>query len=131
MIPFAVSLNYTLCFQWQRTLGISLCYFVIKWCIALFFVITSVFSIIQADTAAESQATTFIYLSRWGYTLCTIQSILSVIILTSALITEKSSKMKDNFVEHIYKIYWMFVEVATVVAFGITTLFWSIQFDGL
>lgn len=124
--------NLIVLFQWQRTAGVSIYYFCIKWCISLFFVITSVVSVIQADTEEESQATTFIYLSRWGYTLCTMQSVVSVIMLTSALVTEKKQfEMKEStVVEKLYKFYWVLVEMATDVAFGITILFWSVQYNG-
>lgn len=121
--------------QWQRTNGISLFYFILRWSILIFFLTTWLISIIQAEVNTNSNARWLIYLTNWGYTICTTQSLLSVIMITSALLTERrirrSNCAKEDYViGKLYKIYWAINEIATVVAFAITILFWSLIYEG-
>lgn len=126
------SLRWTTFLQWQRTNGISLIYFAVRWSILVFFVTTWLISLIQAELNTESNARWLIYLTNWGYTLCTAQAILSVIMITSALLSERRSCTKEDYLTgKLYKVYWAVNGIATVVAFGITILFWSLIYEGM
>lgn len=117
--------------QWQCTNGISLFYFAIRWCILIFFLTTWLISLIRAEANTDSNARWLIYLTNWGYTLCTTQSIFSVIMVTSALLTERRSCGKEDYLTgKLYKVYWAVNGMATVVAFGITVLFWTLIYEG-
>lgn len=117
--------------QWQRANGISLIYFAIRWSILVFFLTTWLVSLIQSEVNTDSNARWLIYLTNWGYTLCTTQSVLSVIMVTSALLTEKRKGAKEDYLTgKLYKLYWTINGMATVVAFGITILFWTLIYEG-
>lgn len=75
----------------------------------------------------------FIYLTDWGYTLCTVQSVLSVVMMTSSLVTHKRRKHvdDDSITRSLYKVYWVINEVATGSAFAITVLFWALIYEGM
>lgn len=110
--------------QWQCTNDISRIYYIYRWAILGFFLPTWLISV-----QSEDNAKWLIYLTNWGYTLCTVQSILSVIMITSSLQKEKSGIEEDYLTRKLYKIYWAVNEIATVVAFNITIIFWSLIYE--
>lgn len=97
----------------------------------IFFVTTWLISLLQAEVNTNSNARWLIYLTNWGYTVCTAQSIFSVIMITSALLAERRNSAKEDYLtSKLYKTYWAVNELATVVAFTITILFWSLIYEG-
>lgn len=72
-----------------------------------------------------------IYLTNWGYTMCTFQAILLAGILSACILSKRLRSM-PNLAENalkLYKIYWVTNTIATPIAFGITAMYWSVIYN--
>ncbi|EFA11216.1 protein rolling stone [Tribolium castaneum] len=120
--------------QWQREPKPSVVYLVYRWIVALFFFITFVLSIWDfkhPDADSSFKAKWLIYLTNWGYTTCTLQSLISAIILSICVLAPRlrSRPNLQSSTLKFYKLYWVLNVIATDIAFGITILYWSLIYD--
>ncbi|CAH2003527.1 unnamed protein product [Acanthoscelides obtectus] len=71
-----------------------------------------------------------IYLTNWGYTTCTLQSLLASLMLLGSYVSMRRGKgeLIKTFWKA-YPVYWILNTIATPTAFGITTIYWSIIYD--
>lgn len=111
-------------------------YLFVRLCFVVFFLTTWLISVIDAehiDCPESYRAKWLIYLTNWGYTVCTLQALLSVVMLISTLLTEskKGGNARDRLTLKTYKVYWTVNVIATDVAFGITIIFWSLIYQGI
>ncbi|KAJ8925730.1 hypothetical protein NQ315_009578 [Exocentrus adspersus] len=72
-----------------------------------------------------------IFLTNWGYTLATAQSVLGFILSYGTVISLKFNypKAHDIFLK-LYPIYWILHEIALSFAFMITIIFWTVLYNG-
>lgn len=125
-------INFVLC-QWQRQrTKPKIWYLIYRWIVALYFLVTWLLSILIVKQKTDGfQAKWLIYLTNWGYTMCTFQALLAATILSACLL---STKLNEGFYLQekalkLYKIYWLTNIIATVVACGITIIYWSFIYD--
>lgn len=83
--------------------------------------------------ASYHPAKWLIYLTNWGYTICTVQALLSVIMFCSNLFLErkKLTNGPDVITNKLYKVYWAINVISLDIAMGITILFWSLIYRGI
>lgn len=84
----------TFCFQWQSGLRVHLVYLTYRWFLAILFVSTMIFSICDTGHSTKHSGLRYIskwpiYLTNWGYTVCTTQAVLGAWLLTRRLIAER------------------------------------------
>ncbi|KAK9890314.1 hypothetical protein WA026_010416 [Henosepilachna vigintioctopunctata] len=118
--------------QWQRNRNqASIYYLIYRWIISIYFLVTQLFSILEvSDTdPAWYQAKYPIYLTNWGYTLCTLQALLAAIMLSFSMLGYKEGEFHLPQVLKIYKIYWLIHVIATPLAFIITIIYWTMIYD--
>jgi hypothetical protein len=81
--------------QWQKNAGVSITYFVYRWAFAILFLSVWIWSFISAaqqNTPTENFLSKWpIYLTNWGYTICTAQALLAVGLITQQLIKERTT----------------------------------------
>jgi hypothetical protein len=72
-----------------------------------------------------------IYLTNWGYIVCTTQAVLGAWLLTYRLIEERKSDFRTNDSEMSlsYKVYWALNTTGIVMALGITVAYWFTVYD--
>lgn len=124
--------------QWQKDDTPSLVYLTYKWITTLFFIATWTLSIIDIshlNDPAVNRAKWLIYLTNWGFTACTIQSVLCTAMLTICYLdarsrgSEASLTGENHKVLQLYKVYWTANIIATDIAFGITIIYWALIYD--
>jgi len=121
--------------QWQKNTTVSITYFVYRWAFAFFFLSVWIWSFISAkeqNTPTENFLSKWpIYLTNWGYTLCTTQALLAVGLITHQLIKERTTGFtkKDSQMPVIYKVYWLLHTLAVVIAIGITGSYFVIEYN--
>ncbi|XP_068916637.1 protein rolling stone-like isoform X2 [Tenebrio molitor] len=119
--------------QWQKEKKPSIFYLVYRWAVAILFFVTLVISIIDLKHPNSSdKAKWLIYLTNWGYTICTLQALLGALILSVCVLAPRlrSKPNLEASTLKAYKLYWVTYVVATDIAFGITALYWSLIYDG-
>jgi hypothetical protein len=88
-----VIFSYSL--QWQKNAGVSIIYLVYRWLFGILFLgvwISSFISAAQQNTSTENFLSKWpIYLTNWGYTLCTAQALLAAGLIMQQLIKEKTT----------------------------------------
>jgi len=88
---------FSVTIQWQKNTTVSITYFVYRWAFAFFFLSVWIWSFISAkeqNTPTENFLSKWpIYLTNWGYTLCTTQALLAVGLITHQLIKERTTGM--------------------------------------
>jgi hypothetical protein len=88
---------FSVTIQWQKNATVSITYFVYRWAFAFLFLSVWIWSFISAkeqNTPTENFLSKWpIYLTNWGYTLCTTQALLAVGLITHQLIKERSTGM--------------------------------------
>ncbi|XP_057660389.1 protein rolling stone-like [Diorhabda carinulata] len=115
--------------QWQKDrTKPNLLYLLYRTIVMLIFFVTWIYSIIVESGAGKYP----IFLTNWGYTGCTIQSLLAFFMLSTAVLAIYFQNMVKlhKVVLKLYPIYWLLNTVTTPTAFAITTVYWSILFDG-
>jgi len=121
--------------QWQKNTTVSITYFVYRWAFAFFFLSVWIWSFISAkeqNTPTENFLSKWpIYLTNWGYTLCTTQALLAVGLITHQLIKERTTGFTEEYSQMpvIYKVYWMLHTLAVVIAIGITGSYFVIEYN--
>jgi len=89
--------TFSVTIQWQKKATVSITYFLYRWAFAFFFLsvwIVSFISAEQQNTPTENFGSKWpIYLTNWGYTLCTAQALLAVGFITHQLIKERTTGM--------------------------------------
>ncbi|XP_008199214.1 protein rolling stone-like [Tribolium castaneum] len=120
--------------QWQRKPKPSIVYLVYRWIIALFFLVTSVLSLWDFkyhDADASFKPKWWIYVTNWGYTTCTLQSLIVAIILSICVLAPRlrSNPNLQSSSLKFYKLYWVLNVIATGTAFEITIMYWSLIYD--
>lgn len=89
--------------QWQKGSRVNPFFLAYRWLMALAFLVTLLLSIVgigELDQPASKRAKWLIYLTHWGYAICTIQSVLATYICTSVYIKQKR---KEGMYTHIFK----------------------------
>jgi hypothetical protein len=84
----------TFCFQWQSRLRVHLVYLTYRWFLAILFVATLILSICDPGRSTKNSGLLYIskwpiYLTNWGYAVCTTQAVLGAWLLTHRLIAER------------------------------------------
>jgi hypothetical protein len=121
--------------QWQKNEEICMAYLVYRWAFAILFLsvwVWSIFSAAQQNTSKENTLSKWpIYLTNWGYTLCTSQAMLAVGLVTQQLIKERRTGFTEDRVQMpvMYKIYWLLHTLAVVVAIGITGSYFIVDYN--
>ncbi|XP_063928199.1 protein rolling stone-like isoform X4 [Zophobas morio] len=120
--------------QWQREPKPSIVYLVYRWAIAIIFFVTFVISIIDLkhpDASSSFRAKWLIYLTNWGYTMCTLQALLAAIMLSICVLAPylHSKPNLESSALKLHKFYWVTNVVGTDIAFGVTSLYWSLIYD--
>ncbi|KAB0801075.1 hypothetical protein PPYR_05429 [Photinus pyralis] len=122
--------------QWQTSSKPTLLYLIYKWAITIFFIVSWVVSIIDIPHLNEpnfNHAKWLIYLTNWGFTMCTIQSLLSTTMVTICYSVpshdSETSTSQDHKILGLYKVYWVTNIIATDIAFGITIVYWTLLYD--
>lgn len=122
--------------QWQRDkTKANVKYLIYRIIVALLFFSTwilSMFDLKKTDADAAFYAKWLIYLTNWGYTSCTVQAVVAAGMLAASLLATRLRSMpnlKKNALK-LYKFYWVLNTIATPIAFGITSMYWGIIYDG-
>lgn len=125
-----------LLFQWQRDkTKPNIIYLIYKTAITLYLCITwalSVSDFKKSNLTAAFRAKYLVYLTNWGYTMCTIQALTCLLMLSVSMISTKLKthpSLQDKILK-LYKFYRLINVIATPVAFGITIMYWSVIYDG-
>ncbi|KDR06548.1 protein rolling stone-like isoform X1 [Zootermopsis nevadensis] len=121
--------------QWQKNDGVSIIYLVYRWIFGILFLsvwIWSFFSAAQQNTPTENFLSKWpIYLTNWGYTLCTAQALLAAGLVTQQLVKERKTGFTTDHAQTpvIYKAYWLLHTLAVVTAISITGSYFVIDYD--
>ncbi|KAJ4450548.1 hypothetical protein ANN_01975 [Periplaneta americana] len=87
--------------QWQRNEGVSIVYLAYRWLFAVFFLSVWIFSFISArrqNSPTENFLSKWpIYLTNWGYSLCTAQALLGAGLVTHRLVKERVTGSCDPY----------------------------------
>ena len=113
--------------QWQRG-SKSVAFLIHRWLLAIFFignVIASIFYVIEH----KQMNTYLIYLTNWGLLMSMIMTILGAVLVT-AYYFDKMIVQQNRIMPVVFKAYWFLSNTATVIAFGITILYWSLIYEG-
>jgi hypothetical protein len=83
------------CFQWQSRLSVHPVYLTYRWFLAILFLATMIFSICDPGRGNKNSGSWYIsrwpiYLTHWGYTVCTTQALLGAWLLTCKLVAERN-----------------------------------------
>ncbi|PSN55936.1 hypothetical protein C0J52_00471 [Blattella germanica] len=78
---------------WQKAEGVSIIYLVYRWLFCLFFISVWIYSLYDASLNNHGHTLKRwpIYLTHWGYTLCTVQAITATSIVTQRFIKERAT----------------------------------------
>nr|CAD7573751.1 unnamed protein product [Timema californicum] len=128
--------------KWQKQPGVSIAFLVYRWALALFFMSALICSVVDAGrniTSKDSQAVRYlkwlIYLTNWGYTICTVQAFLAACLLTRRLVQERTAVASSDAapssttMSRSYKIYWALHTIAIIVAFGVSIIYWAAVYN--
>ncbi|KAJ9576028.1 hypothetical protein L9F63_007128, partial [Diploptera punctata] len=120
--------------QWQRAEGVSIVYLVYRWMFAVFFFTVLIYSIyrISLDPSDKYPLAKWpIYLTHWGYTMCTVQAILAAGLVTQRYIKERATGFIEDHAHmpRIYKTYWLLHSMAVVIAIGITGSYFVVDYN--
>ncbi|XP_044266020.1 protein rolling stone-like [Tribolium madens] len=120
--------------QWQKEQKPSVMYLVYRWIIGVFFFTTFLISVCvvkHPDADLSFKAKWLIYLTNWGYTICTLQSLISAMALSICVLALRLRKYLNlqSITLKFYKLYWMLNVIATDTALEITILYWSLIYD--
>lgn len=119
--------------RWGRT-SISLTYLLYRWFVAGVFLVTLLLSATGIGKSAAHPSLWLIYVTHWGYSVCAAQASLATFIVTKVYITQRQVENIQE-VEQTKKlnvtlrVYWVLFTVAAVIAFSITTIYWSLIYD--
>ncbi|XP_046663058.1 protein rolling stone-like [Homalodisca vitripennis] len=120
-------------YQWQKTAGISMYYLVYRWTVACMFLsilLASIVDVGRSENTVAHYAKWPIYLTHWGFTVCTIQAVLGAYLVTSARLQqdkeEDGGAMK---MDGSLRAYWILHSCGTVGAFAITGIYWLFVYN--
>ncbi|KAJ8980704.1 hypothetical protein NQ317_019197, partial [Molorchus minor] len=127
-LPLHDDPNIFICSQWQRNKSKpNFLYLTYRTLVALFFLGTWISSMKTEEHADKWP----IFLTNWGYTICTLQIVLNAVMLwcwvlstrlkDAPMLKEKSLKM--------YPVYWLLNTISTPVAIGITITYWTVVYN--
>ncbi|XP_018568774.1 protein rolling stone-like [Anoplophora glabripennis] len=114
--------------QWQRDKSKpNLLYLTYRTIMALLFLVTWLITIFR-----ESEGGIWpIFLTNWGYTVCTTQAVMAFGILATYVLAPRFKKLpnlRENTLKA-YPVYWVLYTIATPLAFGITFMYWVVIYD--
>ncbi|CAH0562725.1 unnamed protein product [Brassicogethes aeneus] len=121
--------------QWQHDKSKpGIIYLIYRIVIALFLFVTWLLSVIDyknSNLTAEFRAKYLIYLTNWGYTTCTLQALVCLVMVAGSVLSSKlkSHPTIEKKVLKLYKFYRLLNVIATPVAFAITSMYWSVIYD--
>ncbi|XP_066247869.1 protein rolling stone-like isoform X2 [Euwallacea similis] len=116
--------------QWQLNQDRpSKIYLLLRIIIFISFATITTFSYILI--ADDGKRTWLIYMTNWGLTICTLQSLIALIMILFTVISIQISDKPYASVAvlKLYWLYWMFNIVATTMAFIITLIYWSLIYQ--
>ncbi|XP_060516254.1 protein rolling stone-like [Cylas formicarius] len=117
--------------QWQHDKTTpNFRYLIIRLSILIFFFVSWVFTFIGGDEFPRS-AKWPIFLTNWGFTLCTLQALVAAGMLSVAVLAERLPS-KSHWREKaltLYPFYWVLNGIATSVAFTVTIMYWAIIYN--
>ncbi|XP_021941332.1 protein rolling stone-like isoform X3 [Zootermopsis nevadensis] len=123
--------------QWQKNDGVSIIYLVYRWIFGILFLsvwIWSFFSAAQQNTPTENFLSKWpIYLTNWGYTLCTAQALLAAGLVTQQLVKERKTAVHNltalNLLMHAFNSILMVLDIILVAhPFRLIHFCWSLLF---
>ncbi|CAH1153514.1 unnamed protein product [Phaedon cochleariae] len=110
--------------QWQRNKSEpNLKYLVYRTILTLFFIVPWAISIDRESGHGKWP----IFLTNWGFTLCTTQAVIGLFLLVSCVLARQSTKMRrfQAIALRLYPTYWVLNTLATSTAFAITVVYWT------
>uniref|UniRef100_A0A1B6LQ50 Uncharacterized protein n=1 Tax=Graphocephala atropunctata TaxID=36148 RepID=A0A1B6LQ50_9HEMI len=119
--------------QWQKSAGISVYYVVYRWSVACMFLsilLASLADVGRPQGSLAHYAKWPIYLTHWGFTVCTLQAVLGAYLVTWAL--RQQDKDEDGGVMKMgrsLRVYWVLQSCGTVGAFAITGIYWLFVYN--
>ncbi|GLH01345.1 hypothetical protein R5R35_006991 [Gryllus longicercus] len=122
--------QFVLC-QWQSQEEVHIGYFFYRWFMAAVFLISMICSICDVGRSADfgiKYKKWAIYLTNWGYTICTLQAILGASLITQQFLQQKRQGKYIPVRKRLpigYQLYWVFHTIAVVLALGITVVYWA------
>lgn len=121
--------------QWQKTSGVRIQYLIYRWILACIFcciLTASILDLGRPQHPYTHYAKWPIYLTHWGFLVCTIQALLAAVIVTQThwYTTDNDEHFDASFkMKHSFKVYWILHTIGTVAAFAITSIYWTFVFD--
>ncbi|VEN34542.1 unnamed protein product [Callosobruchus maculatus] len=113
--------------QWQKDKTVpNKKYLIYRLTVALLFLVTCLYSVYyERCMSLDCFGFWLIYLTHWGYSLCTLQALLAAIMLSASCISKRAGTKCLK----MYPCYWLMHTIATPIAFLITSLFWCAVYD--
>lgn len=116
--------------QWQYDKETpSILYLLIRIAILITFFVIWLLTITMQNEAGRVRWA--IYLTNWGLSLCLIQSFLACFLVFGAYIDNcmRGKYSWNQTISRMYPVYWGFNVTATVVAFTITLVYWTLVYS--
>ncbi|KAJ8955385.1 hypothetical protein NQ318_003482, partial [Aromia moschata] len=111
------------CSQWQQDKSRpNLIYLMYRCAVAVTFLVTWILSIVKDKDGGSKWP---IFLTNWGYTMCTLQALIALGMLSTWILVPN---LKEKAFK-VYPLYWVLHTVATPLAFGITFMYWIVIYD--
>lgn len=118
--------------QWQKSPDLIWGYILYRWIIAVIFSVVLLAAILDmCKTTLVEFSKFFIYLTHWGFILCTVQALMGAILVTrkyNKLQMAKTDSEKKQMLlapSNLADVYWIVYTMSVVSAFGITIIFWT------
>lgn len=88
-----VKTNFVSCiFQWQTSVYVPSIFLIYRWVFGGIFLITAIGSVIQYVDNNEAQGLKWlVYLTHWGYMICTAQALLAAGLVTHRYVADRKS----------------------------------------
>ncbi|GLV43250.1 headbutt [Carabus blaptoides fortunei] len=121
--------------QWQKGDSVNFYYLLYRVAMALVFFVTLLLSVIDINNPEETavnRAKWLIYLTHWGYAVCTIQAFMScyIVIYMYRKVRKRDEPITEVQISpKLCASYWVLFIIATDAAFAITCIYWSLIFD--
>ncbi|XP_017780245.1 PREDICTED: protein rolling stone-like isoform X2 [Nicrophorus vespilloides] len=118
--------------QWQRKPVPSVGYLVYRMAMTAFLLSSLVLSMVDErnfDKPYMFRLKWPIYLTNWGFLVCTVQAVLATAILIRDFLSSRKGDDEAACGEPLYKVFWATNIIATDASFAITALYWAIIYD--
>lgn len=121
--------------QWQKSSGVNIQYLIYRWILACVFcsiLTASILDLGRPPHPYTHYAKWPIYLTHWGFLVCTVQALLAAVIVTQThwYIMKNPAHLEALFkMKYSFKVYWILHTIGMVAAFAITSIYWAFVFD--